>query len=104
GPDGWGGWERGFEVERESPVEVHLGQVFQLAAQRDTAVVDEHIDGTERLLNVLDEALDRSAAGDIGLERRATAPESANRSDYGLRLGGPAAVIHRHVGIGLGQR
>jgi len=62
------------------------------------------LDTAERLLNAIDQAPDRGVVGDIGFEHSATTPETANCSGYGLRFGGPAAVVHRHVDTGLGQR
>jgi hypothetical protein len=73
--------ERGLEVDCEGNIEVGLGQLFQLAAQRDAGVVDQHVDGAEHFLDATDKARDRMAIGDIGVERDAATSESANRSD-----------------------
>ena len=66
-------------------------------------VVDEHVDGAERVLDATHQPRDRIGVGDVGFECDAAAPECANCGGHGLRLVGSAAVVHRHVGAGLGQ-
>ena len=98
------GAEKGrFQVDRDSLVELALGEVIDAAHDRDAGVVDENVDRAERRGDLVDHPCDGRGLRYVGRGGDRPAALALDAGDDRVGFGGAFAVVHRDGCAGFGE-
>jgi len=93
-----------FQVDGDGAVEIGLGEVVELTANRHPGVVDKHVHAAELTCDGCQHIPHRAAVRNVGADCHGVATEPTHGICHRESVRFTRAVVHRHVGAGLRQR